>query len=76
MLNKNPTVFTASLVISAQLFWAQHGTGASNQTIVAHHKGFIHKADAIFHRLDSKNDLIMRCAGYIRCLSQLCDTRG
>ncbi|KAJ8117301.1 hypothetical protein OPT61_g1467 [Boeremia exigua] len=68
-------VFTASLIVAAQLLWAQNGGGDVKETSVAHHRAFLEKADEIFHKIDHESDLIMSCARYIRYLSQLCDAR-
>ncbi|KAI5206943.1 hypothetical protein E4T38_03653 [Aureobasidium subglaciale] len=69
-------VFTASLVISARLLWAQHEGIPPDLTAINHAKKLLKKAETIFQHLDYENSLVLSCWKYIHQLSLMCNFRA
>ncbi|GIC92489.1 fungal specific transcription factor domain-containing protein [Aspergillus udagawae] len=69
-------VFTASLVISGRLLWAQHGESVVDEAAVKDSKMLLSKAETIFHELDYENSLVLSCLEYIRRLARMCSIKG
>ncbi|KAK8872382.1 C6 transcription factor [Apiospora arundinis] len=69
-------VFTASLVISGRLLWAQHGQSTADEPAVQHARALLSKVDTIFHALDHENSLVWSCLEYIRRLARMCGVKG
>lgn len=70
------TVFTASLVISGRLLWAQYGQGKVDEAAVRHSTALLGKAETIFRQLDHENSLVLSCLEYIRRLARVCGIQG
>ncbi|KAJ1334956.1 transcriptional regulatory protein GAL4 [Microdochium nivale] len=68
-------VFTASLVISSRMLWAQHGQDAADEAAVTDAKALLGKAETIFHELDHDNTLVQSCLEYIRRLDRMCSLK-
>lgn len=71
-----PTVFTASLVISSRLLWAQYGQSVVDEAAVRYSTDLLGKAEMIFQQLDHENSLVLSCLEYIRRLARLCGIKG
>lgn len=70
-----PLVFTASLVISGRLLWAQHGENVVDEEAVKEAKTLLSKAETIFLELDHENSLVLSCLEYIRRLARMCSIK-
>lgn len=70
------SVFTASLVISARLLWAQHDSDSIDAEAINHCRRLLKKAETIFQHLDYENSLVLSCWKYIHQLSAMCNLRG
>ncbi|KAF0645964.1 hypothetical protein FPSE5266_08122 [Fusarium pseudograminearum] len=68
-------VFTASLVVSGRLLWAQHGQSIVDEVAVDHCKSLLSKAEEIFKKLDRKNSLVLSCLEYIARLARICSMK-
>ncbi|RDW79353.1 hypothetical protein BP6252_03991 [Coleophoma cylindrospora] len=69
-------VFTASLVISGRLLWAQHGQNVVDEAAVSYSKILLNKVETIFHKLDHENSLVLSCLEHIRRLTRMCSIKG
>lgn len=70
------TVFTASLVITARLLWAQHENESLDTEAINHARRLLKKAETVFQLLDSENSLVLSCWKYIHQLTVMCNFRG
>lgn len=70
------TVFTASLVIVANLLWAQHGGNVTDEAAVHHARSLLDKVEVVFQKLDSENSLVLQCLEYVRKLARMCSFKG
>ncbi|KAI9924668.1 hypothetical protein ASPWEDRAFT_183615 [Aspergillus wentii DTO 134E9] len=75
IISADSTIFTASLVISGRLLWAQHGENVVDEAAVKDSKILLSKAEKIFHELDRENSLVLSCLEYICRLARMCSIK-